>query len=108
MRPFNRAVLVSATLFGLLTASVAVVKGESRPRQGVADRSIKDDGEFFSDDARKKANQAIEEIHKRHGIDLKIETFKKITPEGKDDRERSQFFARWVRDRARELKVHGI
>jgi TLP18.3/Psb32/MOLO-1 phosphatase superfamily protein len=75
---------------------------------------IKDDGKFFSDDARAKADEQIRKIYHDFGKDLLIETFatvpadkaKDVNLKDKDARER--FFEEWARERARDAEVNGI
>jgi hypothetical protein len=75
---------------------------------------IKDDGKFFKDDARTKADEQIREIHREFNKDLLIETFPAV-PEDltkdvdmKDKTARNRFFEKWARDRARAADVNGI
>src|SRR5262245_66397611 len=104
MWPTIRGAFVTVALAGLLTTSSSTVRGESSARQGVADRSIKDGAGFFSADARARANKAIEDIYQRYHIDLKIETFDKVTEEG----DHAIFFQNLARERAEKLHVYGI
>src|SRR5205823_633059 len=72
--------------------------------------SIRDEGKFFSEEARQKANQKIQDISRRYKRDLVIETYATV-PEGRKDQvkaDKKGFFHTWARERAKTLGVDGI
>lgn len=75
---------------------------------------IKDDGKFFSDEAREKADRKIKEIYREYNKDLLIETFPEVPADRakdvdlKDKAARDTFFEEWAKDRAHEAEVNGI
>ena len=81
-----------------------------------ADPGVKDDGQFFKPETVEKANTEIKQIKADYGKELVVETFLAI-PEGlkdeweaaKDDRQkRSDFFGKWIGERAHKLQVNGV
>src|SRR5262249_22553435 len=72
---------------------------------------IRDEGEFFSTEAKRKALESIAELRQRYGKDLVIETFKEIPAERKKDykaEDRNRFFAAWANERAKTLGIDGV
>ncbi len=81
-----------------------------------ADPGVKDDGQFFKPATVEKVNAEIKQIKADYGKELVIETFPGIT-EGlrdewdaakNDSKKRSQFFAKWIGERAHLLQVNGV
>jgi uncharacterized protein len=100
-------VLVVSLLIGSLAAVARAYPEAVAP-------VIKDEGKFFSDETRQKADNEIRDIFREYGKDLQIETFP--TPPAdeakdvnlKDRKERDKFFEKWARERARHDVVDGI
>jgi len=72
---------------------------------------IRDEGEFFSAEAKRKALESIAELRQRYGKDLVVETFKEIPAERKKDykaEDRNRFFAAWANERAKTLGIDGV
>lgn len=78
---------------------------------GAVSPEVKDQANFFSADAVKRANEVIKEIRQRHKKDLLVETHLK-PPEGRepgaDAKARERFFTDWAVDRARTAGVDGV
>jgi uncharacterized protein len=102
-----RALAALAVFAGWLAAAAPVSAMAVAP-------VIKDEGKFFSDEARGKADKQIREIHHEFGKDFLIETFAAVPADlAKDvdleDKEaRSKLFEKWAQERAREADVNGI
>src|SRR5262249_42945510 len=86
---------------------------QGKVRQPRPTRTVQDDGQFFSDKAKEKANEEIARIKKKFDKDLLIETFAKA-PESinkinlKDSKEKNEFFLRWAEKRASNADVRGV
>ena len=74
---------------------------------------VSDAGHFFSPEALEKANEAIREIEKKSGHEIRIETHAtvpadKVDAVAKMDRaQRQEFMNEWTKDRARAVKENG-
>jgi uncharacterized protein len=82
---------------------------------GAVSAAINDEGEFFTDAAKKEADAKIAALHKKYKHDVKIETFKEIPADRKKEwnpnaskEEKEKFFNAWAVARARDLEVTGI
>lgn len=87
-----------------------VVGGAVSPA-GAAQPEIRDQAGFFSADAIRRANRGLEEIKRRHGKDLVIETYPAPPSEvaarlAQEPRER--VYADWVQRRAGDAGINGI
>jgi uncharacterized membrane protein YgcG len=72
---------------------------------------IHDDAKFFSDDARNRASEAIDDISQQHHRDLLIDTVATIPNDKLSDFEaegKQKFFPQWATERARQQKVNGV
>src|SRR5256885_16976574 len=67
----------------------------------------KDEADFFSRDAVKRADQRIQQMKDRTGIDLVIETFAK-PDEDPGTTPKAEFFPRWANRRAKAIDVQGV
>ena len=73
---------------------------------------VRDDAGLFKPETVKNADQIMEQIKKKHGKELVVETFQKppagseVGPEG--SAARSKFFKTWAIERAKDLRVNGI
>ncbi len=107
MSPALKRVLASAALVACLAAASPVSAAAVAPE-------IKDEGKFFSDQARAEADRKIKEIHREFHKDLLIETFAQAPPDLvkdvdlKDRTARNRFFEKWARERAKDADVNGI
>ncbi len=73
--------------------------------------SIRDEGNFFSENARRSANAEIADLHAKFGVDIVIETFQSLPqnlPVNYDSSQSNQFFASWMGDIERETGRQGI
>src|SRR5260370_18931011 len=102
MAPITRWILVPAVLAGCLSVSeFAAAQGNKRARPT---RTVQDDGQFFSEKAKEKANEEIAVIKREFDKDLLLETFSKA-PESinkinlKNGKEKEEFFHKWAVDR---------
>jgi uncharacterized membrane protein YgcG len=108
---FTRWVLVPAIMVGWLSFS-GTASAQANKRSGPA-RTVEDDGGFFSEKAKQKANEEIAQIKRKFDKDLLIETFSKA-PESiskvnlKDPKEKDEFFLKWAKDRASNADVRGV
>jgi len=108
---FTRWVLVPAIMVGWLSFS-GTASAQANKRSGPA-RTVEDDGGFFSEKAKQKADEEIAQIKKRFDKDLLIETFSKA-PDSiskvnlKDAKEKDEFFLKWAKDRASNADVRGV
>lgn len=82
----------------------------------IAAPGVTDDAKFFTPETVQKVNGDLKLIEKDFGKELVIETFATV-PESmkadyeaaKDDKlKRAEFFAKWLGERAHELKVNGV
>jgi hypothetical protein len=102
----------SCRWLGLGTAAVAclVLAG---PLGAVAPE-IRDDAQMFSAAARKKADERVREIYRKHGRDVLIETFTSVPADDMDkvkkmDKEaRAAYFLGWAKERAGKRVVNGV
>ena len=62
---------------------------------------IRDDGKYFTDNAKRKASEIIADIHKRWGKDVIIETFER-KPAGEAN------MGDWAKRRARDRNANGV
>jgi hypothetical protein len=92
--------------------AAAPPKAKEKPRTGPV--LIKDDGQFFGEEAVKKANAAIAALHKKKGADLIIETFAEL-PKERDEKlkaakpeARDSVFQAWAEERAGAEKTNGM
>jgi hypothetical protein len=75
---------------------------------------IKDGGEFFSAEAKKKANEEINRLVHRFGRDLLIETHATVPPQDAErvramsSEERKKYFQEWTQKLAREKRANGV
>lgn len=75
---------------------------------------VKDEGEFFSADAKKKANEEIERVVHRFGRDLLIETYAAPPPQDAEKvrtmtaPEKDKYFHNWAQKRSREQRSNGV
>jgi uncharacterized membrane protein YgcG len=105
--PCRALAVALAVLSGCLVAVAPVSAMAVAPQ-------IKDDGKFFTDEAREKADKEIREIHREFGKDFLIETFATVPADLakdadlKDKDARNRFFEKWARERARGADVNGI
>lgn len=76
--------------------------------------AIVDRAEFFSTAAEEKALVTIEELSRKHEIEVRVETFATVPAdqaarvEKMNARERGEFFGRWLKEVARERKAEGV
>jgi uncharacterized protein len=81
-----------------------------------ASNGIRDDAHFFSAGAVSQAQQTIDQIERRHGKDVLVETLATVPDDqkaqleqaGNDQRARESFFSQWANSRARSQGVNGI
>src|SRR5262245_57918867 len=112
MLHLTRWILLPAILIGWLAAP-QFAAAQGKVRQPRPTRTVQDDGDFFSNKAKEKANQEIAEIKKKFDKDLLIETFAKA-PESikkinlKDSKEKNEFFKEWAEKRAKNADVRGV
>jgi hypothetical protein len=85
------------------------------PAPARAEGGIEDSAGLFSRDARSKADLAIDDISRRTGKDLVIETMNRLSPEKiheyrglKTDAERAVFFRSLAEQQARRRAVNGV
>jgi hypothetical protein len=75
---------------------------------------IADEGQFFSADAVKKANDQIRELYRKYDRDLLIETFKTVPNDMAEKvrsmsrEERDKYYEKWAKERAEARAVNGI
>src|SRR6266478_2114066 len=109
---FTRWILIPAVLVGWLAAP-QFAGAQAKVRRPRPTRTVQDDGQFFSEKAREKANEEIAVIKKKFDKDLLIETFAKA-PENiskidlKNSKEKEEFFRKWALDRARNADIRGV
>ena len=109
---FTRWILIPAVLVGWL-AVPQFAAAQAKVRQPRPTRTVQDDGQFFSDKAKEKANEEIAVIKKKFDKDFLIETFAKA-PESiskidlKNSKEKEEFFRKWALDRARNADIRGV
>jgi uncharacterized membrane protein YeaQ/YmgE (transglycosylase-associated protein family) len=74
-------------------------------------RDVSDEAKFFSPEAVRKANEAINRIKEKNHKDVVVETYPRI-PENKKSEyspaRKDEFYIAWMRERAQALKVDGI
>jgi hypothetical protein len=95
---------------GLVLAWILIGAG----RAAAIAPEVRDAGSFFSPEAVKKANEAIREIMRKHGIDLLIETFAapssdqaaKVKAMSREERE--VFFEQWAKQRIEATAANGV
>ncbi|MFN4261517.1 MAG: TPM domain-containing protein [Gemmataceae bacterium] len=88
-----------------------MVGGLLLPQVAAAAPGVRDQANFFNPAAVREADMGIQEIHRRFGKDLMIETFPAIPAGLKEKYEelgQATFFQDWARSRARDLQVNGI
>jgi len=81
-----------------------------------ASNGIRDDAHFFSAGAISQAQQTIDQIERKHGKDLLVETLPTVPEEkkaqleqaGNDQRAKESVFSQWANSRARSQGVNGI
>lgn len=97
-------------LLPLLAAGCLLVAGPGR----TAGPEIADQADFFSQRAERQAASLMDELQRKHGVEVRIETFNQ-PPGGQADRvksmsarERGQFFQDLLKRLARERRAKGI
>src|SRR5262245_64272980 len=99
MHVYGRWMFLPALMIGWLATS------------GPARADVTDKGDFFSPEAVARANKRIDKVKEETKRDLVIETFKEIPEERKkdfDEKKKAEFFHRWARERAKDLKLTGV
>jgi hypothetical protein len=99
-RMLGRAMLWLAVLVGLVSVGAARAVGPE----------VRDNAALFSPAAVKQADAAIQKLQKELGKDLLVETFPGVPENRKADygRNREEFFASFVRERAQAARLNGI
>src|SRR2546421_1662027 len=109
MMHLTRWLLVPAVIVGWLSFA-GTAHAQASKRSSPA-KTVVDDGGFFSDKAKEKADEEIAEIKKKYKRDLLIETFAKA-PESiakvdlKNRQEKNHFFDNWAKKRATNANVN--
>jgi len=86
---------------------VAVVTATAVP---AAFGQVRDDGEFFSPDAVRRANEQIGQIREQYKTDFVVETFPSVPAElrGAVQQDKAAAYAQWIDQRARAARTDGI
>ena len=113
MRTVLCFLLASAIVF-LRSGYTAEPNSLDSPATHIVDRA-----EFFSEEGERTATKAIDDLKRKHKIDVHVETFASVSeaalPAGGVDaikqmtaKERGEFFANWLKELASEENAKGI